>query len=80
MREHVTPDMAQMQSVYSLEVGKVYLVQMDDCCVVGDFYGRVVDLISDDGEVLFNNGVQLTTCYGVKFFEVEDHDANDFAW
>lgn len=63
-----------------LEVGKVYAVKLDDCCIKGTFESRLVEIIVDaepgcefdsySGATLtFENGVSLDTFGGCGFEE-----------
>jgi hypothetical protein len=54
-----------------LEVGRLYEVILQDCCIEGDFTSKVKEIDKDDN-VLFENGVTLCyTRYGCLFYEIE---------
>ncbi len=63
-----------------LQVGKTYVVTMDDCCIEGTFMAKLTVLSWDsDGpddihnieEMRFNNGIVLTRAVGCVFEKIE---------
>lgn len=57
---------------HELEVGKVYKVYMNDCCVVGSFTAKLIEKIDEDidSKLWFENGVYLACIGGCEFREV----------
>jgi hypothetical protein len=60
-----------------LEIGRTYRVELDDCCVEGEFTSQLTRIIyesedDDYPEIEFANGVKLTTFWGAKFQAVEE--------
>lgn len=58
---------------YEVVQGRRYRVQMQDCCVEGEFTAVLAELVGDDfgpDEMKFDNGVVLTQIGGVAFEEV----------
>jgi len=65
-----------------LIVGKTYHVQLEDCCIVGEFTAEFLELIVDEDDSLsqqerldyagtkWSNGVELTTDTQVYYQEV----------
>jgi hypothetical protein len=41
-----------------MEIGKTYLVTIDDCCVWGEFTSKLID-INEDENYIFENGVRI---------------------
>ncbi len=57
-----------MMTVIEPEVGRVYRVRLDDCCVQGEFFARLMD--DTDDTFAFDNGVVLTVTSGVILTDV----------
>lgn len=64
------------------EIGERYRVTLADCCIVGGFTARVVEMSpqEEDGEVyattiVFDNGVRLEEWSSVGFYRPDDGEA-----
>jgi len=75
---HIDPEAKRIPglAIKELEVDRVYIVNIDDCCVSGGFASRLkeVKIDKDDdqyGTIEFYNGVFLDTFWGCQIVEVK---------
>lgn len=66
------------------KIGSTYKVQIDDCCVKGDFTSKLVGTIIEEEDpeevtgLIFENGVTLTLIWGTSFTEITNESELKF--
>ena len=66
-------------NIKDLEVGKTYLVNIEDCCVSGDFTSKLKEKKIDKwyeeyGTITFENSVFLDTFWGCVITEAKEDE------
>lgn len=52
-----------MEIPEGLEVGKIYKVDLEDCCLAFKFTSKLIKISIEDEELFFENGVVITRAY-----------------